>query len=165
MRVTRESRTSDFQIFRRVTVSRAVRSEEVWRLPENRLYARKMWVPFFFCHLSWVDSGRGTDKDRSSADSSCERIAHCHVTKTPSMLPGLCQFLMRFYSELQPGNHTPHSPSLHQVPFVWSPEVEAAFVRLKQLFTSAHILFHPNTTELFTVEADASNSGVGAILL
>lgn len=41
---------------------------------------------------------------------------------------------------------------------------ENAFSCLKEAFTSAPIFKHPNQEEPFTVEADASESGVGAKL-
>lgn len=49
------------------------------------------------------------------------------------------------------------SPS---VPFVWSPEVNKAFNKLKQLFSSAPVLIHPDPSLQFIVEVDASDSGV-----
>lgn len=39
-----------------------------------------------------------------------------------------------------------------------------AFVQLKVLFTSAPVLCHPDTARQFTVEVDASEVGVGAVL-
>ena len=47
--------------------------------------------------------------------------------------------------------------------FSWSPEAETAFTRLKQLFTSAPILLHPDPSRQFVVEVDASDTGVGAV--
>ena len=51
-----------------------------------------------------------------------------------------------------------------KVPFVWSPVAEAAFARLKVLFSSAPVLVHPDPALQFIVEVDASDSGVGAVL-
>ena len=50
------------------------------------------------------------------------------------------------------------------VPFVWSSNAQAAFDKLKTLFTSAPVLVHPNPELPFVVEVDASDSAVGAIL-
>ncbi len=47
---------------------------------------------------------------------------------------------------------------------VWSPEALHSFKELKARFTSAPILRHPDPERQFTVEADASNTGVGAVL-
>jgi len=50
------------------------------------------------------------------------------------------------------------------IPFTWSQEAEQAFIILKKRFTSAPILVHPDPSRQFTVEVDASDTGVGAIL-
>lgn len=43
-------------------------------------------------------------------------------------------------------------------------EADAAFSRLKEMFSSAPVLMHPDSSSQFVVEVDASDSGVGAIL-
>lgn len=48
-------------------------------------------------------------------------------------------------------------------PFTWSREAEADFPRLNVLFTIASVLSHPDTELGFTVEVDASDSGVGVV--
>lgn len=50
------------------------------------------------------------------------------------------------------------------VPFRWTPEAEAAFSELKHQFISSPVLIHPDPSLQFTVEVDASDTGVGAIL-
>ncbi len=46
----------------------------------------------------------------------------------------------------------------------WSTEAGQAFQELKERFTSAPILHHPNPSHPFIVEVDASSTGIGAIL-
>ena len=48
--------------------------------------------------------------------------------------------------------------------FLWSPAADAAFSRLKCLFSSAPVLSHPDLAVQFVVEVDASDTGVGAVL-
>ncbi|XP_073448026.1 uncharacterized protein [Aquarana catesbeiana] len=48
--------------------------------------------------------------------------------------------------------------------FCWSPQAQSAFGRLKELFTSASILKHPDPALLFVLEVDASEVAVGAVL-
>lgn len=48
--------------------------------------------------------------------------------------------------------------------FTWTQEAQAAFARLKVLFTTVPILSHPDPALSFTVEVNASESGVGAVL-
>ncbi len=47
---------------------------------------------------------------------------------------------------------------------VWSTATSEAFQQLKEHFTSAPILHHPDPELEFSVEVDASNTGIGAIL-
>lgn len=48
--------------------------------------------------------------------------------------------------------------------FVWTPAAEEAFTQLKQAITSAPVLALPNFSQPFTIETDASNMGIGAVL-
>jgi hypothetical protein len=48
--------------------------------------------------------------------------------------------------------------------FVWTSVQESAFVALKQALTSAPILALPDFSRPFTIETDASGSGIGAVL-
>lgn len=47
----------------------------------------------------------------------------------------------------------------------WSPQAIHAFNALKEAFTSAPLVCHPDTEKPFTAEVDASTSDVGAVLL
>ena len=49
--------------------------------------------------------------------------------------------------------------------FRWTDECQSAFDTLKQLLVSAPILMHPNMTKPFRLITDASNVGLGAILV
>lgn len=46
----------------------------------------------------------------------------------------------------------------------WTPTAIEAFQRLKERFTTAPILHHPDPSLPFTVEVDASSTGLGAVL-
>ncbi len=46
----------------------------------------------------------------------------------------------------------------------WTPTATEAFEKLKEAFTHAPILVHPDPKEPFVIEVDASTTGVGAVL-
>ncbi len=46
----------------------------------------------------------------------------------------------------------------------WTPTATQAFEKLKETFTTAPLLVHPDPSRPFVVEVDASTSGVGAVL-
>ncbi|XP_031758562.1 uncharacterized protein LOC108647661 [Xenopus tropicalis] len=51
-----------------------------------------------------------------------------------------------------------------KVKFNWSPQAQRAFDKLKENFTSVPILAHPVPSQPFTLEVDASECAVGAVL-
>lgn len=51
-----------------------------------------------------------------------------------------------------------------KAPFNWTEEANQALVEMKRLLTIAPILAPPNFEEKFVVHADASDTGVGAVL-
>lgn len=88
----------------------------------------------------------------------------------PETWKQLQQFLgfANFYQKSIQTYNTVTTP-LHQLTstlhaFVWSPDAEQVFTKLKDLFTSAPILTLPDPTWQFVVELDASNLGIGAVL-
>lgn len=49
--------------------------------------------------------------------------------------------------------------------FCWTPEANAAFEKIKQLLTTAPVLVNPNFSKKFFLHCDASNYGIGAVLV
>jgi len=49
--------------------------------------------------------------------------------------------------------------------FLWTPNVEATFQLLKSCLIEAHVLALPNFSKQFVVETDASDQGIGAVLM
>ena len=81
------------------------------------------------------------------------------------VLLGRTQWVARFvpsYSAIT----APLRPMLRKgADFAWTRECEEAWSSLKQTLTSAPLLAHPDWTEPFVLECDASSRGLGAVLL
>jgi hypothetical protein len=51
------------------------------------------------------------------------------------------------------------------VPFLWTPDLQSSFEALKHALVNAPVLALPNFKKQFVVETDASDKGVGAVLM
>jgi hypothetical protein len=49
--------------------------------------------------------------------------------------------------------------------FKWSPQCEDAFLTLKKLLTTVHVLAQPDIEKSFDVYCDASGTGIGGVLM
>jgi hypothetical protein len=49
--------------------------------------------------------------------------------------------------------------------FKWSPQCEEAFLALKKLLTTAHVLSQPDIEKPFDVYCDATGMGIGGVLM
>jgi hypothetical protein len=49
--------------------------------------------------------------------------------------------------------------------FKWSPQCEEAFLTLKKLLTTVHVLAQPNIEKPFDVYCDASSMAIGGVLM
>lgn len=49
--------------------------------------------------------------------------------------------------------------------FTWGPETATTFKLLKEALTSAPVLTLPDFSKTFIIETDASNAGIGAVLM
>ena len=49
--------------------------------------------------------------------------------------------------------------------FQWTPQLQQCFDTLKQALVTAHVLSLPNFSKEFTVETDASDKGIGVVLM
>ena len=48
--------------------------------------------------------------------------------------------------------------------FTWTKECDSSFHRLKEALASAPVLAYPESEDLFVLDTDASNVGIGAVL-
>jgi hypothetical protein len=49
--------------------------------------------------------------------------------------------------------------------FKWSPQCQEAFLSLKKLLTTAHVLAQPNIDKPFDMYCDASSTCIGGVLM
>lgn len=77
---------------------------------------------------------------------------------------GLCSYYRRFIRGFADVAHPLHQCAEKPQPFVWTNEVNQAFLYLKHALTGAPILSYPNPDDQFILDTDASNQAVGAVL-
>ena len=71
------------------------------------------------------------------------------------------RFVQRFSSIVAPLTKLPRE----NVPFVWLEQCEASFEELKKRLTTAPILTLPSSSGGFVIYIDASNVGLGCVLI
>jgi hypothetical protein len=115
----------------------------------------------FFGHIISVE---GVAIDSSKVQEVLDWKSLRLVTQICSFL-GLAGYYRRFipnFSKIA----KPMTKLLEKdVKFKWSPQCEEAFLTLKKLLTTAHVLAQPNIDKTFDVYCDASGTGIGGILM
>ena len=136
------------------------------RLLQHNLYAKLEKCEFHTQKvefLGYVISPSGVSMDPSKVKNIVEWPTPKSVHDIQVFL-GFANFYRRFipnYSQLT----TPLTSLLKKdTPFIWSEKAQISFNKLKDMFSSAPILAHPNPAKQFIVEADASDFAIGAIL-
>ena len=136
------------------------------RLLENKLYVKAEKCEFHTDSIPFL----GYIVERGQMRAAPEKIQAVTSWPRPTSRKQLQRFLgfanfyrrfIRNYSQLAAPLTRLTSPA---IPFTWNQEAEDAFKLLKGRFSSAPILRHVDSSEQFTVEVDASDSGIGAIL-
>ncbi|KAI2645796.1 Transposon Tf2-8 polyprotein [Labeo rohita] len=114
--------------------------------------------------LGYVISAEGVQMDQGKVTTIQERPQPCSVKELQRLL-GFSNFYRRFIKNYSSITATLTS-LLRGKPkhLTWSPAAYEAFQRLKNIFSTAPLLHHPDPELPFTVEVDASTTGVGAVL-
>lgn len=107
------------------------------------------------------EEGSGTDPKKIEVVRNYPRPENKQQVKS---LLGLFGYYRKYIGNFGMIAHPLTELTKKDTNFCWGPEQEAAFQTLKLKLTSSPILAHPDFTEEFVVQTDASGYGVGAVL-
>ncbi|XP_027357486.1 uncharacterized protein LOC113866887 [Abrus precatorius] len=136
-------------------------------LREEQLYANLEKCIFCTNHvvfLGFVVSSKGVQVDEEKVRAIQEWPTPKSVTEVRSF-HGLASFYRRFVKDFSTLAVPLNEVLKKNVGFKWGEKQEEAFKALKQKLTNAPILALPNFQKSFEIECDASNVGIGAVLL
>ena len=166
----------DILIFSRNEKEHIEHVQEVMRLlEENELYVRSekcQWMKKSLDYLGFTVQG-STPTNRGGITPSEKKIkavtdwaVPMNVRDVQSFL-GFLNFYRRFIPDFASTAEPLYSLCEKNTPFYWSTECNHAFRLLKQRLTTAPLLVSPRTgpDESFVISTDASNKGLGAVLL
>lgn len=136
-------------------------------LRKHKLYAKFLKCEFwmlevrFLRHVVSAD-GISVDPAKIEAVSNWERSKSVFEVRSFLGLAGYYRRFVKDFSRLA----TPVTKLIRKgKAFEWSPKCEKAFLKLKKLLTSAHILVIPERGIGYTVYCDASKEGLGCVLI
>nr|CAX83703.1 Gag-Pol polyprotein [Schistosoma japonicum] len=136
------------------------------RISENGFRLRPEKCQFFLesvKYLGFIFDAKGRRPDP-------ENIRAIQLMPAPTNVSALRSFLglVSYYSAFVPSMHVIRSPLNHllhkDVTWNWTPDCEAAFNKLKSLISSRLLLTHYDPSMPIIVAADASSSGLGAVI-
>ena len=114
--------------------------------------------------LGFVVSSKGVQVDEEKVKAIQEWPTPKSVTEVRSF-HGLASFYRRFVKDFSTLEAHLNEVIKKNVVFKWGEKQEEAFNALKQKLTNAPILALPNFSKSFEIECDASNVGIGVVLL
>jgi len=136
------------------------------KLLENNLYVKLEKCEFDVTEtafLGYILSKDGLKVDPEKIKAILDWPVPTTVKEVQSFV-GLCNYYRIFIKDFAKIARPLHKLTRKNVSFIWGPDQQTAFDKLKELFTSAPILRNPDSNKPFVVETDASNFAVGAIL-
>lgn len=113
-------------------------------------------------YLGHTVSGNGVEMDQSKVQAVLDWSSPTSIKQLRGFL-GLTGYYRRFiqgYASIA----LPLTSLLKKDSFKWDAQADLAFQQLKQAITHAPVLALPDFTQPFTLETDASGSGIRAIL-
>ena len=136
------------------------------RLREEKLYAKLSKCEFFADELRYL--GHVVGRDGIKVDPAKVRTIVDWPTPTGSTHVRQFLGLANYFRKFVPGYSTLAAPLTRltgKVPWTWGEAEEHAFQSLKETLSNAPVLALPDSSKPFKVISDASDYGVGAVLL
>ncbi|WVZ81719.1 hypothetical protein U9M48_029063 [Paspalum notatum var. saurae] len=137
------------------------------RLREHKFYAKFSKCAFWLKEVAFLGhilSAKGVAVDPSKVEDVLNWKQPQTVTEIWSFL-GLAGYYRRFIKDFSKIAKPMTTLTQKNAKFAWSSKCEEAFGTLKKLLTSAPVLAQPDITKPFDVYCDASNSGLGCVLM
>lgn len=157
----------DLLIFSKDTASHESHVQAVLcRLREHKLYAKLSKCVFAVPQvefLGYIVSADGIAMTPDKTSAIREWKCPASVKELQSFL-GFANFYRRFLSHYSDTVSPLTNLTRKNVPFIWDEACETAFTAVKTAVTTAPILRHADPNLEFTVETDASDFALGAVL-
>ena len=113
--------------------------------------------------LGHIVSEGGVSTDPEKIRAVTEWPVPTHLREVRAFV-GLCSYYRRFVEGFAGISAPLHDMTRKGRSFQWTPECQEAFQHLKAVLTSAPILAMPDEDGTFTLDTDAANSSIGAVL-
>ena len=137
--------------------------ERVFTILQNQqLFAKKNNAPLLLKELTiWGKKGMEMDQQKIESIQAWPIPTSVKELRGFLWLAGNYRRFIRGYGEIS----RPVTNLLKKNNFTWTEESSMAFSRLKNAIVNAPVLALHDFSEAFTIEADASDQGVGAVLI
>ena len=152
------ARTSEQHLKRLEAVFDRLKKAGLKLKPEKCCFFRKS-VTF----LGHVISDRGIETDPAKTKAVSEWPTPTSVMEVRTFV-GLASYYRRFVKNFANIAAPLHALMKKDVAFEWTPEAQESFTALKLALTSPPVLAMPNDTGKFTLDTDASEKTIGAVL-
>jgi Reverse transcriptase (RNA-dependent DNA polymerase)/RNase H-like domain found in reverse transcriptase len=136
------------------------------KLREHRLYAKLSKCEFFQTNLVYLGhriSASGISVEDKKISAIRNWVRPRSLVNLQSFL-GSCNYYRKFVKNFSQIASPLTDLTKRAVPYTWTERQEGAFTQLKEALTSAPILRCADSALPFEVQADASETGLGAVL-